>query len=545
MSGNAYWKNRQARLMYGRMDDAEVAARSVARIYAKASEEITQQMRDIFRVYKDKWNLTEKEAKRLLSVMDDGFFNPESLRRGINTIVDVDLRNQMLRDLETPAYQARLRRLQELQDQIDQMMVDVYKQDKQRQTEHYINTGTDTYYRGIYDVQRQVGFQFSFAHIDQKAFDRLLKSKWSGQNYSTRIWENTQHVANTVKEELMLEMLTGKALDDCAESIQNRFQVGAFQSRRIIRTESNFVSGQMQLKSYEECGAEYYEYVATLDSKTDEECGVLDGKRFKRSEAQPGVNFHPMHPFCRCADVIVLDSDVKAGLERRARDPKTGKLVKVPASTNYIQWAKDNGLQVKQVEITNEHAKDSGSKAEKMDIVETNTPIKPAALNPICFDVTEKWINSATPFSHEIEDIYEFVQDGKKFVVDGKTVVLDYDNHEKEVAQLLREKLGGTIQMMPRVNDPDNVSTPDYLFRGDRYDLKTMKNSKSKKAVYNRINNALDQADNFILDISNNPLGQNEIKRQVNELFKSWHTRSVKRIIIIDSNEIIQIVERE
>lgn len=373
MVGNAYWKKRQARLMYGRMDDSEVVARSVARIYAKASEEITQQMRDIFRVYKDKWVLTEKEAKRLLSVMDDGFFNPESLRRGINTIVDVDLRNQMLRDLETPAYQARLRRLQELQDQIDQMMVDVYKQDKQRQTEHYINTGTDTYYRGIYDVQRQVGFQFSFAHIDQKAFDRLLKSKWSGQNYSTRIWENTQHVANTVKEELMLEMLTGKALDDCAESIQNRFQVGAFQSRRIIRTESNFVSGQMQQKAYEECGADWYEYVATLDSKTDEECGALDGKRFKCSEAQPGVNMNPMHPFCRCTTIIALDQKVKEGLERRARDPKTGASKKVPASTNYIQWAKDNGLQVNKKIIGGNNSKEQ--KKENGETVENKRDV--------------------------------------------------------------------------------------------------------------------------------------------------------------------------
>lgn len=351
MAGNAYWKNRQARLMYGRMDDAEVAAGSVSRIYAKASAEITRQTRDIFQVYQDKWNLTEKEARRLLSVMDGGFFNSESLRRGINTIADEELRNQMLRDLETPAYQARLRRLQELQEQLDQMMVDVYQKDRQMQTEHYIRTGTDTYYRGIYDVQRQVGFQFSFAHIDQKTFDRLLKSKWSGKNFSSRIWDNTQQVADTVKEELLLEMLTGKTLDDCAEAIQYRFQVGAHQSRRLIRTESNFVSGQMQLKAYEECDAEYYEYVATLDSRTDEECGRLDGKRFKVSDARPGVNFHPMHPFCRCSDIIALDDDMKAGLERRARDPKTGKLVKVPASTNYMQWAKDNGLKAKQKKV--------------------------------------------------------------------------------------------------------------------------------------------------------------------------------------------------
>lgn len=337
--------------MYGRMDDAEVAARTVSRIYAKASEDITRRMRDIFRVYQEKWGLTEKEARDLLSKMDGGYFDLQNLRNSINLITDEDLRRKMLRDLETPAYQARIRRLQELQDQIDEIMASVYLQDRKIQKEHYIQTGTDSYYRGIYDVQRQVGFQFSFAHVDQRAFDRLLKSKWSGKNYATRIWGNTRQVANEVKDQLLVELLTGKPLDDCAEEIQYRFQVGAFESRRLIRTESNFVSGQMQQKAYEECGSDWYEYVATLDSKTDEECGALDGKRFRCSDAQPGVNMNPMHPFCRCTTIIALDDDVKAGLERRARDPKTGRNIKVPASTNYMQWARDNGLKIKRKNV--------------------------------------------------------------------------------------------------------------------------------------------------------------------------------------------------
>ena len=519
MSGNAYWKNRQARLMYGRMDDAEVAARSVARIYAKASEEITQQMRDIFRVYKDKWNLTEKEAKRLLSVMDDGFFNPESLRRGINTIVDVDLRNQMLRDLETPAYQARLRRLQELQEQIDQMMVDVYKKDKQRQTEHYINTGTDTYYRGIYDVQRQVGFQFSFAHIDRKAFDRLLKSKWSGKNYSTRIWENTQHVADTVKEELMLEILTGKALDDCAEAIQHRFHVGAFQSRRIIRTESNFVSGQMQLKSYEECGAEYYEYVATLDSKTDEECGVLDGKRFKRSEAQPGVNFHPMHPFCRCSDVIALDLDVKAGLERRARDPKTGRLTKVPAPTSYMQWAKDNNLPVRgrkrgEAPNNNEHkwnAKGTNTRGQQWD------------------SVLDEYIKNARPGDGDI-------------TIKGDRKV---KNKEFENAELIRDVLGGDIVLL---EDSDtSQKNPDYLWRGKFWEQQGMEKD-SKNSIDQNIREGIQQIrekDNpggIVLEASVSSLGKDEIGKIIFQRIR--RSSPVDCDVILIRNDIIEDVFR-
>ena len=517
MAGNAYWKNRQARLMYGRMDDAEVAARSVSRIYAKASADITKQMRDIFQVYQEKWNLTEKEAKRLLSTMDGSFFNPECLRRGINTITDEELRNQMLRDLETPAYQARLRRLQELQEQLDRMMADVYQQDRQIQTEHYIRTGTDTYYRSIYDVQRQVGFQFSFAHIDQKAFDRLLKSKWSGKNYSSRIWDNTQQVADTVKEELMLEMLTGKTLEDCAEAIQYRFQVGAHQSRRLIRTESNFVSGQMQLRAYEECDADYYEYVATLDSRTDEECGRLDGKRFKVSDARPGVNFHPMHPFCRCSDVIALDNDVKAGLERRARDPKTGKTRKVPASTNYMQWAKDNGLIAEERKVVHflKNKKDNQDENDKDD--------------EQWIDVIDEYRNSARP------GIGSVTTESNRKV----------KNKELENATLICDTFGDDIILLEEIDT--SKKNPDYLWREKLWEQQGMEKD-SKNAIDQNIREGIQQireAKNpggIVLDASVSSLKNDEILKIIHRRLR--RSSPINCDVILIRNEKIESVFR-
>ena len=38
--------------------------------------------------------------------------------------------------------------------------------------------------------------------------------------------------------------------------------------------------------------------------------------------------------------------------------------------------------------------------------------------------------------------------------------------HEKEIAELLERELGGEIYMVPRVNNPQGVRTPDYLSEG-------------------------------------------------------------------------------
>lgn len=326
--------------MFGRMDEAESTAQEVAEIYRQASADLNKRMKSVFSTYQTKWNLTEAEAGRLLNRMH-GRTDIAAMRSAALRMPAGEAKDAILQELESPAYRARIRRLQDLQTHLDQMMTAVYRQDHLRQQKHYINTGRDAYYHGIYDIQHQTGLGFSFNTFDENQFSRLLHSKWSGDNYSQRIWDNTQKVAETVKQELSMELLTGRRLSDCAAGIAKRFLVGAFGSRRLIRTESNFIAGQMQMQAYEECGSDEYQYVAILDDRTcPETCGRLDGQRFKLQNARVGVNMHPMHPFCRCTTIMPLDDDVIAGLERRAKDPRTGKTIKVPSSMTYEEWKK-------------------------------------------------------------------------------------------------------------------------------------------------------------------------------------------------------------
>lgn len=64
--------------------------------------------------------------------------------------------------------------------------------------------------------------------------------------------------------------------------------------------------------------------MASFGERTCDVCGGLDGRRFKLSEKQPGVNFPPLHPNCRCTTVAVDPDD---DLE----DVKSGEL-------DYEQW---------------------------------------------------------------------------------------------------------------------------------------------------------------------------------------------------------------
>ncbi len=337
-----YWENRQAQMMYESMEDAEAVSKELADIYAKASRELNYQIQNIYEKYRDKHGLTDKEAKALLNTLQDSTDIDELKRVLKNTSVDDPTRAEILQQLESPAYRARIERLQNLQGEIDRTMQGIYGQEKKITTNHYVDQATNAYYREIYNIQRQAGFQFSFSAVDPVQLNNILASTWSGANYSTRIWGNTTGLAKELKEQMILGLLTGKKESEMASELANKYATGSFQARRLVRTESNFVNGQMQLSAYDECDAEQYDFVAVLDLRTSEICRELDGQVFYTKDAVVGKNMNPMHPFCRSTTTIHLDAEVLGDLKRRARNPVTGKNELIPASTNYQKWYAEN-----------------------------------------------------------------------------------------------------------------------------------------------------------------------------------------------------------
>lgn len=386
-----YWKNRQAQMMYEYMEDAERLSQELADIYAKASRHLNYEIQNIYEKFRDKHGLTDAEAKRLLNTLRDKNDIAEMIR-----LLDADPKNAALvAKLESGAYRARIERLEQLQLEVDRMMQQVFEQEKKITTAHYVGLASNSYYRQIYNVQRQVGFQFSFAAVDPKVVALVLGSKWSGANYSKRIWKNTQGLANDVKEQLLLGLLTGKREGEMAKEISNKFATGAYEARRLVRTESAFVNGQMQLSAYEECDAEQYDFVATLDLRTSEICRELDGKVFYVQDAKPGVNMNPMHPFCRSTTTIHLGEDVLAGLKRRARNPETGKNEMVPADMNYKKWYEQNVANNTKAQAAEKMIKNRASDAKQYEkykeVIGSKAGRSLEAFQEMKYNNTEAW----------------------------------------------------------------------------------------------------------------------------------------------------------
>lgn len=390
-----YWKNRAAQRMWEYMQSAEETADEAAKFYQKAAAYLNQEIDGIFEKYMTKHNLSEREAYDLLNQMTNRASIQELLQKLQNGAKDTE-KEQIIQKLEAPAYRARIERLEQIQSQLDQIMRNVYQQELALSTSHYAALAEEAYYKSIFDIQQRSGYGFSFAKVDQKMIDRLLKSKWSGKNYSTRIWNNTGALAQTLKEELLVSLVTGRTERETAAIIMQKFAQGSSQARRLIRTESSYITGQMDLQSYNECGIEKYVYLATLDLRTcQEDCAPLDGKIFPVKDAKPGVNMPPMHPWCRCTTISYFSDEILRSLRRRARDPVTGKTYTVPGDMTYQQWyqkyvAENPEAKQKEKEIKNRFA-DRKQYDQYKEVLGSNMPKSFAKFQKMKYNEPEKW----------------------------------------------------------------------------------------------------------------------------------------------------------
>ena len=168
----------------------------------------------------------------------------------------------------------------------------------------------------------------------------------------------------------------------------------------------------------------------------------------------------------------------------------------------------------------------------------------PAAKAVTFTDITGKWYPNAKPNSHPVLELQEYTPGGETYKVDGHNVVLDHDPHEKEIAELLEREVGGEIYLVPRVNNPQGVSTPDYLFHGRGYDLKTLGEKAGPNTMFQRVKKAKRQSRNFIIDVSDTKLDREMIDKQISKIFWSENTRFVDEIVIINDGHIVRVAKR-
>ena len=321
------------------MDKAEKQADQFDKVYQEAKTYLDKEINKIFDKFQRDYGLSQVEARQVLKNMKDKK-DLNELRKVLEARPNDPNIQRLLADLDSPAYSFRMKRLERLSDDLDRMRESIYHSEKTGSDAFYSDLMKDSYYKATFDLQQQTGLAYGFSGLPESEIKHLQSFSWldDGSTYSTDIWKNTGKLTSSIKDELLISLMTGRDTRETAQAIAERFNVGQNDARRLVRTESAFFHNQMELLSYEEADIEKYIFVAVLDKRTSRICQEHDNQVYDRDKAVPGVNCPPMHPWCRSTTVAYDEDADYSKLKRRARNPETGKTELVPADMTYKEW---------------------------------------------------------------------------------------------------------------------------------------------------------------------------------------------------------------
>lgn len=321
------------------MDKAEKQADKFDKVYQEAKIYLDKEINKIFDKFQRDYGLSQVDARQVLKNMKDKK-DLNELRKVLEARPNDPNIQRLLADLDSPAYSFRMKRLERLSDDLDRMRESIYHSEKTGSDAFYSDLMKDSYYKATFDLQQQTGLAYGFSGLPESEIKHLQSFSWvgDGSTYSTDIWKNTGKLTSSIKDELLMSLMTGRDTRETAQAIAERFNVGQNDARRLVRTESAFFHNQMELLSYEEADIEKYIFVAVLDKRTSRICQEHDNQVYDRDKAVPGVNCPPMHPWCRSTTVGYDEDADYSKLKRRARNPVTGKTELVPADMTYKEW---------------------------------------------------------------------------------------------------------------------------------------------------------------------------------------------------------------
>lgn len=339
---NNYWSSRaDARMaVYHRSADSTVEVITAA--YDKGIQNINGEINKIFDTYAKNGVLTTEEAAKLLNEpINQAEWN--AIKSKIGQIKDPLIKRRMLNQLNAPAYAARITRLQALKANTYVQSKVIADAEIRASTSGYMGTINDSYYRTMFDLQQGLGVGFTFAAMPTRTLETILKRPWSGRHYSSRVWDNTDVLADQLNEVITAGFMSGAGTGKMARDLMERMDVGKHVANRLVRTETTYMANAAEMESYDEAEINKYQFLATLDNRTSPQCQEHDGKVFNVKDAEPGKNMPPLHAYCRSTTIAYFGPETRANIQRRARDPVTGKNELVPADMTYEEWRKGLG----------------------------------------------------------------------------------------------------------------------------------------------------------------------------------------------------------
>ena len=194
----------------------------------------------------------------------------------------------------------------------------------------------DTYYKNAFVMDEGLKVNLKFNILKKEFVDAAVNQEFKGELFSDRIWKNKAEIIDKLQSSIEDCMKGNTTIDKIARDIKNTFNVQAYESQRLVRTEMARVQTQASLDIAKNTGVKEVMWSATLDNLTNPEDAELDGRVWGIDEDHPEP---PLHPNCRCCFINVPYE----GWEPTQRKDNESK--EVIDYKDYDTWLKDKGVE--------------------------------------------------------------------------------------------------------------------------------------------------------------------------------------------------------
>ena len=199
----------------------------------------------------------------------------------------------------TPADLYKLDKYWEMQAQM--------RQELRRLGEREVVLLTKAFEQNFFEVYYSLNIEGAnaFREIDTQAARQLINEIWcaDGKSWSERIWKNTDELAETLNNELIHIVATGKTNRNLKNILQDSFMVSYSRADALVRTEVAHIQTRAAVQRYKDYGLQEVQIWADEDERRCEVCGKLHQKRYPIGAAVP----IPAHTNCRCCIIPVVE----------------------------------------------------------------------------------------------------------------------------------------------------------------------------------------------------------------------------------------------
>ena len=501
MNNADYWARRLKIMEDALKDQSYEYVKNLEQQFDAAIAQIDTQMRAWYQRFADNnGGISYAEAQKLLTAGELKEFK-WTVQQYIKAGKEHAISGAWAKELENASARVHISRLESLKIQLRQQAEALTQARVKATTDASELSYTQSYYHTAFEVQRGLGVGWTLQALNSGTVQKVLSRPWTvdNQTFTARCWTDKTKLVETVNQELTRMLATGEAPDKAIAAISKRFNVSKQNAGRVVMTESAYFSSAAQKDCFNKLGVEKYRIIGTLDTKTCNICGDMDGKVFKMSDYRPGSTAPPFHPWCRCCTAPYFD-DMDGVGERYARDAKTGERYKLPKDTTYNEWkamqdaAYGSGTVDKLRKIGYNESADKSQFERYKEWLGSNAPKTFEAFQKLKYDNPELWESYKTlaRSKNYLQQKLNYVWNGEKCFIPKhtkfeKVVTMagkDTDTAIRCVDRLVETYGGKADEWQKRAG---KVTSDKYIFDlhwyesdGVQYEVK-LKNRKERK----------------------------------------------------------------